>query len=99
MAAGDFSFCIKYDTNILRGCGMGTAVLYLTSWESRIRKETQTPNDTDRLKIIYVHVLLFVQKQVKKYFLVCLQVISLKMTWKKQLLINFNTMSIMLIKF
>lgn len=73
--------------------------LYLRSYEIRIPKATQTLNDVAILKIIYVRVLLFVQKQLMKDFLVCLQVISLKMTGEKQWLINFNTTLVMLLKF
>lgn len=73
--------------------------IYLKSDEITIPKETQTLNDSGILKIIGVHVLPFGQKWLMKYFLVYLQVISLAMTWEEQLRINFNTMSIMLIKF
>lgn len=48
--------------------------IYLKSYEIRIPKVTQTLNDTDVLTIIYIHVLLFVQKLLLKCFLVCLQV-------------------------
>lgn len=72
--------------------------VYLKSYEIVISKETQAVSDGGILKIIYIHVL-FSQKWLIQCFLVYLQVISVKMTWEKQLLIKFNAMSIMLIKF
>ena len=99
MAAGYFSFYMKHYVNILRDVAWEPSAVYLEPYEIRTTKETQMLSDTDILKIIYSHVLVFVQKQLIKYFPVCLQEMSLKMTWEKQLLINFNTVSIMLIKF
>lgn len=61
MAAGYFSFYMKHYVNILRWCGIRTSCgIFKALYEIRTTKETQMLSDTDILKIIYSHVLVFV---------------------------------------